>query len=192
MDTRRGLPKLSLTEWAVLALLRERATHGFDVARALTPRGEVGWVWSVPRPLVYRALDRLAQRGLVVVEREEPGEKGPRRTVMALTPAGEEAVRRWLRLPVEHIREIRSELLLKLLFSHRAGLDPHPLLAAQRRQLVPILASLEKKAGQSQGAERTVALYRLEIARAVARFLDALDPGPGDRSGDEDHPTRTL
>ena len=51
--------ELSPGEWAVLALLNERPTHGFALARALAPGGEIGRVWSFRRPLVYRALETL-------------------------------------------------------------------------------------------------------------------------------------
>jgi hypothetical protein len=44
----------------------------------------------------------------------------------------------WLTRPVEHTRDVRSELLVKLALLDRAGKDPQPLLAAQREQLVPV------------------------------------------------------
>ena len=49
------LPELSLGEWATLALLREEPTHGWAIVKLLAPAGEVGSVWSLSRPLVYRA-----------------------------------------------------------------------------------------------------------------------------------------
>src|ERR1700722_11434648 len=61
----KALEQLTAGEWAVLALLDEQSTHGFALARALEPEGEVGRVWSVRRPLVYRALETLERKGLV-------------------------------------------------------------------------------------------------------------------------------
>ncbi len=45
-------PSLAPGEWAVLASVAERPTHGFAVAKALGPSGEIGRVWSLSRPLV--------------------------------------------------------------------------------------------------------------------------------------------
>ena len=59
------LPELSLGEWATLALLREEPTHGWAIVKLLAPAGEVGSVWSLSRPLVYRAAERLEAMGLV-------------------------------------------------------------------------------------------------------------------------------
>ncbi len=61
----RTRDELSAGEWAVLALLREEPAHGFALARAMAPDGEVGQVWAMRRPLVYRALETLEQRELI-------------------------------------------------------------------------------------------------------------------------------
>jgi len=166
-----ALPQLSLTEWAVLCLLAERPAHGFDLARALAPGSELGWVWTAPRPLVYHALDRLHELGLITAQREEPGKRGPRRTIMVLTPAGHEAVEAWLMQPVAHVRDMRAALLLKLVLLQRAGRDIRPLLQAQQQVLAPIVQHLEQRARESQGAARIVALFRLAMAQAVLEFL---------------------
>jgi DNA-binding PadR family transcriptional regulator len=61
----RSSDELTAGEWAVLALLVEEPTHGFAIARAMAPEGEVGRIWSVRRPLVYRAIETLTGMGLV-------------------------------------------------------------------------------------------------------------------------------
>ena len=40
----------------MLALVCEQPVHGFAVARAMAPGGDVGRVWAMRRPLVYRTL----------------------------------------------------------------------------------------------------------------------------------------
>lgn len=109
---------LSPGEWAVLALIAQAPTHGFAIAKALAPDGEVGRVWTLPRPLVYRAIDTLQAADLIEPRRTEQGQ-GPRRTVVATTRRGKRFVAEWLEQPVEHVREARSQLLLKLLFLDR-------------------------------------------------------------------------
>jgi PadR family transcriptional regulator AphA len=170
---------LSLTEHAVLALLVEAPRHGYELAAELRPGTELGAIWRVDRQLVYRALDRLAELGLAVAVRQEAGAGGPRRTVYGPTRRGRPLVRRWLTTPVEHIRDVRAELLLKLVLAGRLGIDPAPLVAAQqeafRRQLAPLLAAPERG--------DVVALWRHHSATAALRFL--ADVGPPIVAGDE-------
>ena len=114
-------PRLSLTEWAVLAVLAERPAHPFAVARLLGEDGELGRVLTVRRPLVYRAAERLAAAGLCRPDHTEPGEGGPERTVYRATPAGRRALAKWLAEPVTRVRDLRLEFLLKVRLTRRAG-----------------------------------------------------------------------
>ena len=72
-------------EWAVLALLCERPAHGWALARQLSPAGELGSIWSLTRPLVYRSLEILEERELIVPAGSEPGARGPNRTIFRAT-----------------------------------------------------------------------------------------------------------
>ena len=164
-------PDLSLTEWAVLGILATKPAHGFAVARQMQPDAPVGRVWSIPRPLVYRALGRLEEQGLVRPHATEPGEGGPQRTVYRIERRGRAALDRWLRTPVEHLRDVRTELLLKLVLCQRQGVDPRPLVRAQRSMFAPHLAALALPAS---GPVDPVRRWRHESSRAVARFLDGL------------------
>jgi PadR family transcriptional regulator AphA len=165
---------LSAGEWAVLGLIAEEPRHGFAVRKALGPGGEVGRVWSLPGPLVYRALGTLQAKGLAAVIGAERSELGPQRRLIGATPAGRELLRAWLRQPVRHLRDFRSLFMLKLALIDRAGEAPGPLLAAQRQQVEPIVAALEEQARRGAGFDRTLATWRLESARAALRFLDRL------------------
>lgn len=169
-------PDLSPGEWAVLALVGEGPTHGWEVARALAPAGAVGQVWTFARPLVYRALDTLVAAGLVEEGGSEESSRGPRRTIVRITGTGEARIAAWLGEPAAHVRDARSLLLLKLLFCRRSGVDPRPLLSRQRdalaaaeAQLLHRLAALPGEAG----TDRMLVAFRLETTRAVARFVDA-------------------
>ncbi len=101
-------PGLLLGEWACLAALAEGRLHGFAIARRLAPDGDLGRVWTLSRPLTYRALTTLTERGLVRAVASEPGAGGPNRTVMALTPKGRRALEGWLATPVAHPRDVRA------------------------------------------------------------------------------------
>lgn len=166
--------QLPLGEWAVLGLLVGGPAHGFALARELGPEGSIGRVWTVRRPLVYRALGSLEGAGLIAVERAEESERGPRRAVYRVTHDGGRVLRSWLRTPVEHPRDIRSELMLKLalLSADQAAADA--LLLSQLALLEPMTLGLAEKAALATGFDRTLAIWRLESARTVVRFIDTL------------------
>ena len=164
---------LSPAEWASLALLAEQPTHGFAVARALAPEGEVGRVWSCSRPLVYRAIERLDELNLVEERGSEPSKTGPRRTVLGTTRSGRRELERWLLEPVPHVRDFRSFLMLKLLFLSRRGNDPAELLARQEEVLGSLVEGLTEAADGAEGFDRLLYLWRLESARAALRFVSS-------------------
>jgi DNA-binding PadR family transcriptional regulator len=166
--------ELNVTEWTVLALVAEGQTHGFAVARTVAPGGPVGSIWSTPRPLVYRALEALENAGLIEECGTEPSDTGPPRRLVATTDAGDEQVQQWLSEPVEHLRDARSQLLLKLLFLHRGGGEPAALLDAQRDRFREQLAGLEASLEGAEGFDRTALAWRIANARAAIEFLDAV------------------
>ena len=178
---RKPRTELSLAELVALGLLCEAPAHGWSIARSLAPDGEVGRVWSCSRPLVYRALDALVERKLARAGRAEKSSAGPQRLLLTATAAGRRAFETWRATPVEHVRDVRSELMLKLLLTDRAGADSTELLRAQRSILAETEVRLERHTVSSTGFERTVALSRLATARAALSFVEALlDQSPGE------------
>jgi DNA-binding PadR family transcriptional regulator len=165
---------LSLSESLVLCLVCEQPRHGFAIARLLEAEGSLGKVWRVPKPVIYRALQRLEQLGLVRTAEQQASSQGPVRSLVDATPAGREAAGAWLTTPVSHTRDVRSELLVKLALLDRAGTDPRPLLETQREHLVPLAGALHARLDDATGFDRTLALWRYETVSATIRFLDAL------------------
>lgn len=166
-------PSLSLPEWLVLALLSQQPVHGFAVARLTAPDGELGRVWHIPKAVIYRAIGRLEAADLVVPRGMQPG-LGPQRTVYAATPQGDRAARGWLRTPVRHVRDIRSQLLLKLALLDRAGDDPADLLRRQREVLEPIARAIETGRAECGGFDATLLAWRRATAKAALDFLDSV------------------
>ncbi len=166
--------ELLLGEWACLALLTESPAHGYDIAARLAPSGDIGRVWSLTRPLTYRALDQLAQRGLITPVAEERGKAGGKRTILAPTPQGRRLVRRWLEQPVPHFRDVRDELLLKLVLCSVLDVDRSKLLAAQRATFSPMVDALAASSGGRSAAPDPVAMWRYESSRAALRFIDRM------------------
>jgi PadR family transcriptional regulator AphA len=174
------LPEMPLPEWVVLTILRQRSAHGFAVAQLTAADGDLGRVWQIPKAVVYRAIGRLLDAGLIAPEGTEPG-LGPQRTVYAATDVGRTAADRWLHAPVEHVRAIRSELLLKLALLDRAGENPAPLLQAQRAVLEPIAVAIESRRARSAGFDATLLAWRRANAVAALDFLDTIAPAESSR-----------
>jgi DNA-binding PadR family transcriptional regulator len=159
----------------VLAIVAERPTHGFPIARLLADDGELGRIWQVPRPIVYRALTRLAESHLIAEDGNEAGQ-GPQRTIYAATTAGHKAVGYWLDTPVDHFRDVRSHLLMKLALLHRRGSDPTGLLRRQRDVLAPIAEAMAAERPPPQGFDATLMAWRRANATAAISFLADVTP----------------
>jgi PadR family transcriptional regulator AphA len=168
-------PSLSLAEWIVLAVISERPIHGFAVSALTGQDGELGRIWQIPRPAIYRALGRVEAAGLVTPDTVEPG-RGPQRTIYAITPEGREAVDGWLATPVRHVRDVRSHLLMKLALLDRAGRDAGDLLVRQRAVLEPIVAAIHAERAEGGGFDATLLAWRRATAAAALSFLDDVTP----------------
>ena len=166
--------RLSLADWLVLCLVREEPTYGLILVGLLAREGSLGQVWSVPKAVVYRALQRLETLGLIRTIGEQRTSQGPVRSLHQVTPAGEAAASAWLSTPVQHPRDVRSELLVKLALLDRSGIDSRDLLQAQLARLLPVAAALDDRLHDSTGFEHTLVLWRHEAMTATLRFLETL------------------
>ncbi len=162
--------RLGLPEWTALAVIAERPTHGFAIAALTGRRGELGRIWHIPRPVVYRALGRLTDLDLITPQSVQTG-RGPQRTLYAVTATGRDALTGWLSSPVGHVRDI-SHLLLKLALLHRCGTDPTALLRRQRATLQPILEALRVEPAAADGFDTVLRAWRSAHTAAALDFLD--------------------
>ena len=159
-----ALTELGLAEAVCLNLVAQEPRHGWSIVKALAPDGEVGRVWSLSRPLTYRALDALAGAALIEAQGSEPG-SGPPRTIWRATTRGRRIARNWLRRPVSHMR---TEFLLKL----ELGAPAPELARAQLEVFAPVFAGLQRLADADPAD--VVARWRVESAEATRRFLLSL------------------
>lgn len=162
---------MALAEWTVLVVLSQKPAHGFAVSQLTAPEGELGRIWRIPRPIVYRAIGRLLEAGLITPEAVEPGQ-GPQRTIYTVTAPGRQAAEHWLATPVEHVRDIRSQLLIKLALMYRAGRDPSELIRRQRAALEPIARATQATGAGPDGFDAILQAWRRATAAAAVGFLD--------------------
>lgn len=156
----------------MLGLLVEQRGHGFELAKALEPGGWLSEVFTTRRAIVYRALKTLEGKSLLVREQTVASTRGPDRTIMSANKAGERAFHAWLETPVRHLRDVRVELLAKLAFHERLGIDAQPFITRQAGHFRPIYEALQTTPIPPDGIERQVALWRKEASKSVMRFLD--------------------
>lgn len=165
----------TLAEHACLTLVAQGVSHGWAIGSLLAPTGELGGVYTLSRPLTYRAIDGLVAQGLV--RRKEPTGSTRDRATLTATAAGKRAAEAWLAQPVAHVRDVRVELMLKLRLLERAGRPIAPLAAAQLAAL-PFDRLIDDEPGD------LVHLWRREHARSVQAFLRAaLDAHPRETRG---------
>jgi DNA-binding PadR family transcriptional regulator len=164
--------ELSTSDWAILAVLCEAPAHGFHLSQFFARGAELGFIWTIQRPQVYRGLEHLGAHGFITPLREEESEAGPKRTVFKVTTTGRRALTTWLSQPVERIRKGRSEFLLKLVFLKRRKLNSKRLLRLQREQFKEVQKLYEKQLTTAKDTEMIVLQWRLENVRAALRFIE--------------------
>jgi PadR family transcriptional regulator AphA len=76
----------------------------------------------------------------------------------------------WLDSPVTHLRDVRTELVLKVMLREKMELPLAAFLTAQHEIFDPLIASINKDASGSP-----VNLWRKESANAVKRYLSRLE-----------------
>ncbi len=157
----------SVAEYVCLSLIEQGISHGWAVGTMLGAEGEIGRIWTLSRPLTYRAIDQLVEKKLVLRKGGTPSH-GRERVLLTPTAKGRRVATQWLDAPVQHLRDVRTELLLKLALRNRAGLGNEGLLAAQQEVFEPAIDTLTS----TQGVDDLTVLWRRESARAVRRFLE--------------------
>ena len=153
----------------VLALVVHTPRHGWAIHEQLSPTGDIGRAWTLSRQLVYRAIDTLVEDGLVKRATPKDG-GGADKVIISPTATGKRTAMHWLDSPVTHLRDVRTELVLKVMLRDKMGLPLGSFLEAQHGIFDPLIASINKDASDSP-----VNLWRRESANAVKRYLTRLE-----------------
>ena len=153
----------------VLVLVVHTPRHGWAIHEELSPTGYIGHAWTLSRQLVYRAIDTLVEDGLVKRATPKDG-GGADKVIISPTAAGKRTAMQWLDSPVTHLRDVRTELVLKVMLREKMKLPLDSFLEAQHVIFDPLIASINKDASDSP-----VNLWRRESANAVKRYLTRLE-----------------
>lgn len=168
--------QLSLADNVCLALIVNGAEHGWAVVQQLQPATPLGRIWSLSRALTYRSIEHLIELKYIRRRGVSAGKGADRRLIHA-TSLGREIARQWLETPVEHLREVRTELLLKLELRTQGKKSNVVFIRRQQKTFAPVIATLEARARSSRAP---VDLWRSESAKSVDVFLHKLAPNSRD------------
>ena len=167
--------RLPFAERVCLVLITQEVSHGWALGSMLAPDGELGRIWTLSRPLTYRAIDGLVDKGLITRTGQAAG-RGRDRVLLAPTAPAAESPGSGSRSPSSTCATSARSCWS----SCSSGTGP----ASTTSRCWPRQAELFEPAidalTSTHRDDDLVDLWRRESARAVRRFLDqALHPsGP--------------
>jgi DNA-binding PadR family transcriptional regulator len=117
-----------------------RSWTGYELTRQV--RRSLRFIWPTSEGHLYREQKRLVTLGWAVVERERTG--GLARNRYTITPAGREALARWLATPPEE-PHLQIEGVLRVFYANLGGsADLHQSMAVTADQAGSMLATLRE------------------------------------------------
>lgn len=156
--------ELRATAYVILGMVSREPRSGYEI-KALVDN-TTRFFWAASYGQIYPELKRLAEAGLVEGVDAPRGER--KRTVYAITAAGEAELKDWLRQPPQ-TSELREEGLLKLFFA--GALPPEEALPTLRAMRAQRLALIEHLRGfESEAAAKDQDPFPLIVLRAGIEF----------------------
>lgn len=178
--------KLSPTSYAVLGLLASGPASAYELTKHMK-RSALAELWPRTEANLYKEPKNLQAQGLVTATADATGART--RTVYAITPAGQEALRAWLRTPGQGL-VFECEAALKAFFGDAGRLED---LQSQLRTLAGTIAAMEpppaatlqqlrdgdvrfpERLHYSAMAADLIARVRLSVAAWAAEWADRTD-----------------
>ncbi|HXF50548.1 MAG TPA: PadR family transcriptional regulator [Dehalococcoidia bacterium] len=163
----------TVAHYALLGLLHLAPAHGYELARRLRADPGLRRVVALNPPMLYALLHDLEADGYVAGAAQP--DTYPPRVLFRPTDAGADAFRRWLETPVERLREVRNDFLLKLYFARSLAADRG--LGLLERQIAAVERYIERTAAERDAAdpgsfERLVLDSKVTAAKSTLRWLD--------------------
>lgn len=164
---------LTPVQYAILGLLRTQPAHGYELQRSFNEGSDLAGVVHLEQASMYAALKDLAGRGLIEGTETREGARPPR-TVYSLSRRGERQLDAWIRKPVERLRQVRLDFLLKVYFARqRSEAMVRSLVDAQLATCHRYLSDLEARASElePESFAYVVNESRTSAARSTLEWL---------------------
>jgi DNA-binding PadR family transcriptional regulator len=160
-------------ELLLLGLLRREDMHGYQLHEFIN--GNMASCTDMKKPTAYYLLDKMAERGWIVVTKEEPLETNrPPRRVYQITPTGEAAFQKLLRenLAVYHSATFAGNIGLAFMDALPAS-ESHALLN-QRRDILAAELEVMQSAPYHGGMMQVVIDHQVHHLSAELSWLDSV------------------
>ncbi|MBV8085922.1 MAG: EF2563 family selenium-dependent molybdenum hydroxylase system protein [Chloroflexi bacterium] len=163
---------LSVGEYTLLGLLRERPAHGYDLSKVLQPETDLGAVVRLGLSQLYASLAKLETHGFVRGEAASSLRARGRR-VFHVSDAGERRFLDWVTRPVQGARHIRVDFLTKLYFARRLDGDAAVDLVATQIDVLKGEVRASSAAPPSEYRQEVLAVTA-DLATAALAWLERL------------------
>lgn len=172
----RGKPNPFLSsEYALLGLIYEKPTHGYDLYKVISDPENIGMIWRVKLSNLYAQLTKLEQKGFISGI-EHPGEIHPSRTEYQITSAGKIAFETWVTTTVKHPRDFRQEFMVRYFFMQK--FFPQKSNALCQNQLIECKTwlsntlNLDQKTKEENAFTSSVIKFRIAQIQAIISWLE--------------------
>lgn len=176
-------PELNSTAYVILGMLKLGRRTGYDIKKLVDASTRFFWATSYGQ--IYPEFKRLEKAGLIEGESEPRG--GRKRRAYSLTPAGEDALRRWLTSERAPLYEVRDEALLKLFFA--GALDPEETIAVVRakrefhERALAALRELEPDAREGEECPYLALTYGIGLHGWIVEWCEQTERELAERTG---------
>jgi PadR family transcriptional regulator, regulatory protein AphA len=170
-DSQPVVPELTPPAYVVLGMVRLGARSGYEIKQ--TVEQSIRFFWTISPVQIYPSLVQLEEAGLIAGRADPQGKR--RRRTYEITPAGEIALREWLRRAEPMPFELRDIGLVKLFFADALNpAEARELLSAVTRRSEDRIATLQAIEPIATAAEEEGNVYPLLTLRMGLAYHQAM------------------
>ncbi len=160
-------------ELLLLGLLRREDMHGYQLHEFIN--GNLASCTDMKKPTAYYLLDKMAERGWIVVTKEEQVETNrPPRRVYQITPQGEAAFQKLLRENLAAYHPATFAGNIGLAFMESLPDSEAQTLLNQRREILAAELALMQSAPHHGGTMQLVIDHQVHHLSAELSWLDSV------------------
>lgn len=168
------MPKNGKSQFAILGMLALLGkSSGYDLKKHM--ESSTQYFWKETFSSIYPILETLEEQKLIV-KVDIPTKNDRKRNVYTLTPAGTNALKKWLVLPHEKV-QLKNELLLKLFFGNLVPIGTSiEHLKNYKKELEAKLSSFQDIEKELRGNTSLESLYgAITLDHGIRQVLSSLE-----------------